>query len=314
MKVLDLFSGIGGFSLGLEKAGFETVAFCEIDKKARIVLSKHWPDVAIFDDVTTLTKEKLDEHGISVDVICGGFPCQDLSVAGKGAGLEGSRSGLWFEFHRLIKEIRPSWVIVENVSVLRSRGLDRVLRSLAEIGYDAEWHCIPASAVGAHHQRDRIWIVAYPGDEGLRSCGRGDGIEFNKQNKGWDNIENRSGADAGVASFRKPPDLEKDVAHPTGRRRESLSNGNTKPNNVIASSHLADTMRKRLERQWEISGRTGEEQQDASDSCWWEVEPDVGRVAHGIPGRVDRLKQLGNAVVPQIPELIGRAIMDASHE
>ena len=262
MKVLDLFSGIGGFSLGLEKAGFETVAFCEIDKKARIVLSKHWPDVAIFDDVTTLTKEKLDEHGISVDVICGGFPCQDLSVAGKGAGLEGSRSGLWFEFHRLIKEIRPSWVIVENVSVLRSRGLDRVLRSLAEIGYDAEWHCIPASAVGAPHQRDRIWIVAHS------KCGR----------------------------FK------------------SLSDGNAESNYVVSSSTLADTMRKRLERQWEISGRTGEEQQDASDSCWWEVEPDVGRVAHGIPGRVDRLKQLGNAVVPQIPELIGRAIMDASHE
>jgi len=267
MKVLDLFSGIGGFSLGLERAGFETVAFCEIDKKARMVLQKHWPSVPIFDDVTTLTKDKLDAHGISVDVICGGFPCQDLSVAGKGAGLEGSRSGLWFEFHRLIKEIRPSWVIVENVSVLRSRGLDRVLRSLAEIGYDAEWHCIPASAVGAPHQRDRIWVVAHPNSVGQWSR---NGQEQSERN--------------------------------TARQRISDSRG-------MGSKRLvADTMRERLERQREISGRTGAEQQDASDSCWWEFEPDVGRVAHGVPGRVDRLKQLGNAVVPQIPELIGRAI------
>ena len=271
MKVLDLFSGIGGFSLGLEKAGFETVAFCEIDKKARMVLSKHWPEVAIFDDVTTLTKEKLDEHGISVDVICGGFPCQDLSVAGKGAGLEGSRSGLWFEFHRLIKEIRPSWVIVENVSVLRSRGLDRVLRSLAEIGYDAEWHCIPASAVGAPHQRDRIWIIAYPNSDSF---------------------------DWGSKSQCTDSSCGKEMDDKSSRIR----------------AKMADTMRERLERQREISGRTGAEQQDVSDSCWWEFEPDMGRVAHGVPGRVDRLKQLGNAVVPQIPELIGRAIMDVTNE
>ena len=162
MQVLDLFSGIGGFSLGLERAGMETVAFCEVDKKAQLVLKKHWPNIPVFDDVKTLNKEKLDEHSISVELICGGFPCQDLSVAGKGAGLEGSRSGLWFEFHRLIKEIKPHYAIIENVSVLRNRGLDQVLRSLAEIGYDAEWHCIPASAVGAPHRRDRVWIIAYP--------------------------------------------------------------------------------------------------------------------------------------------------------
>jgi DNA (cytosine-5)-methyltransferase 1 len=161
MKVLDLFSGIGGFSLGLERAGMETVAFCEIDKKCHKVLKKHWPDVPIFDDVSTLTKEKLDERSITVDVICGGFPCQDLSVAGTGKGLEGSRSGLWFEYGRIISELRPRYVIVENVSALLNRGLDQVLGQLAQIGYDAEWHCIPASAVGAPHRRDRLWIVAY---------------------------------------------------------------------------------------------------------------------------------------------------------
>ena len=310
MKVLDLFSGIGGFSLGLERAGFETVAFCEIDKKARMVLQKHWPSVPIFDDVTTLTKDKLDAHGISVDVICGGFPCQDLSVAGKGAGLEGARSGLWFEFHRLIKEIRPSWVIVENVSVLRSRGLDRVLRSLAEIGYDAEWHCIPASAVGACHRRDRIWIVAYPGDEGLRPCSGRNGIEFDQQDKRWNNIENRSRADVGVASFREPPDLEKNVVDTTGGRRESLSYGDAKPNNVIASSSMANSGGAGLQRdEWGWETRTQRISKRHITQCsWWEIEPDVGRVAHGVPGRVDRLKQLGNSVVPQIPEMLGKAI------
>ena len=159
MNILDLFSGIGGFSLGLERAGMRTVAFCEIDLHARKVLNKHWSDVPVFTDVSTLTKDDLNEQ---IDVIAGGFPCQDISTAGQGAGLAGSRSGLWYEFHRLVNEIRPRYAIIENVSVLRSRGLDQVLWSLAEIGYDAEWHCIPASALGAPHRRDRIWIVAYP--------------------------------------------------------------------------------------------------------------------------------------------------------
>src|SRR5688572_4450644 len=162
MNVLDLFSGIGGFSLGLERAGMRTVAFCEIDPFCRRVLAKHWPGVPCYDDVRSLTAERLAADGIAADVICGGFPCQDISVAGKGLGLEGVRSGLWSEYARLIGEIRPRFVIVENVSALLSRGLGRVLGDLAALGYDAEWHCIPASAVGAPHIRDRIWIIAYP--------------------------------------------------------------------------------------------------------------------------------------------------------
>jgi DNA (cytosine-5)-methyltransferase 1 len=166
MKHLDLFSGIGGFSLGLQRTGgFETVAFCDFDKKTHAVLNKNFPGVPIFDDVRTLKGEDVG----TIDIITGGFPCQDLSVAGKGAGLAGERSGLWYEMHRLIKETQPRWVIAENVAVLRSRGLEEVLRSLAEIGYDAEWHCIPASAVGAPHRRDRIWIVAYPNGNDRRS-------------------------------------------------------------------------------------------------------------------------------------------------
>jgi DNA (cytosine-5)-methyltransferase 1 len=157
LNVLDLFSGIGGFSLGLERAGMRTVAFCEIDPFCRRVLAKHWPSVPIFDDVTKLRGPDVG----SVDVICGGFPCQDISLAGKGAGLAGERSGLWRDYARLIGELRPSYVIVENVAALLGRGLGDVLGDLASLGYDAEWHCIPASAIGAPHRRDRLWIVAY---------------------------------------------------------------------------------------------------------------------------------------------------------
>jgi DNA (cytosine-5)-methyltransferase 1 len=162
MNVLDLFSGIGAFSLGLERAGMRTVAFCEIAPYCRAVLRKHWPDVPAYEDIRALSADRLKADGISVDVICGGFPCQDLSLAGRGAGLAGERSGLWFEYLRLIGELRPRYVIVENVKALLTRGFDTVLGGLASIGYDAEWDCIPASYVGAPHDRDRIWIVAYP--------------------------------------------------------------------------------------------------------------------------------------------------------
>jgi DNA (cytosine-5)-methyltransferase 1 len=165
MRLLDLFSGIGGFSLGLERAGFRTAAFCEIEPFCRAVLKKHWPDVPIYEDVRTLTASKLKADGISVDAICGGFPCQDISVAGNGAGIEGERSGLWREYARIIRELRPEIIIVENVSALLGRGLSRVLGDLAALGYDAEWHCIPASAVGLPHVRDRVWIVAYHREE-----------------------------------------------------------------------------------------------------------------------------------------------------
>ena len=158
LRVLDLFSGIGGFSLGLERAGMRTVAFCEIDPFCRQVLRRRWPRVPIYEDVRDLTMR----YSRDAELVCGGFPCQDVSAAGKGAGIEGERSGLWREFHRIIGELRPRYAFVENVAALTFRGLLRVLGDLTEIGYDAQWHCIPASAVGAPHQRDRIWIIAYP--------------------------------------------------------------------------------------------------------------------------------------------------------
>lgn len=162
--VLDLFSGIGGFSLGLEHTGgFRTVAFCEVDKECHKVLKKHWKDVPIFNDIRELTYEKLKERGIpKPTVITGGFPCQDISVSGPKKGIFGERSGLWSEFKRLIGDIQPDWAIIENVPPLRSKGLTLVLQNLNEIGYNAEWHCIPCSAIGGLHRRDRIWIIAKP--------------------------------------------------------------------------------------------------------------------------------------------------------
>lgn len=163
LKVLDLFSGFGMFSLGLHRAGgFETVAFCEISEYPRKVLNARYPGVKIYEDVCALTPERLAADGIAPNVICGGFPCQDLSVAGKGAGLEGKRSGLYREVIRLARDIRPRFILLENVAALLDRGLGVVLGDLAEIGYDAEWHCIPASYIGAWHRRDRVWLVAYP--------------------------------------------------------------------------------------------------------------------------------------------------------
>ena len=158
MKVGSLFAGIGGFDLGLERAGFEIAWQVEIDPYCQRVLAKHWPAVTRYGDI-----REVDWHAVEpVDLLCGGFPCQDISLAGKGAGLTGERSGLWFEYAKAIEVLKPRYVLIENVSALRSRGLDQVLGSLAALGYDAEWHCIPACAVGAPHTRNRVWIIAYP--------------------------------------------------------------------------------------------------------------------------------------------------------
>lgn len=246
MNVLDLFSGIGGFSLGLERAGMKTVAFCEIEPYAQRVLRKHWPDVPIYEDVREVTNERLRTDGIPrIDIVTGGFPCQDLSSAGKQAGITGERSGLWGELCRIIGEIRPKYAIVENVTNLlageRGAWFGRLLGDLAEIGYDAEWHCIPASAVGANHHRDRVWIVAHP-TEGLR-----DRVLL------WSKI-----------------------------------NGQDAP--------------KGFERSWALLRACvngGRPQSDFSRI----------RKDDGLSARVGEIACFGNTVVPQIPEMLGRAIM-----
>jgi DNA (cytosine-5)-methyltransferase 1 len=262
VRVLDLFSGIGGFSLGLERAGMRTVAFCETNEYNRGVLRKHWPDVPCFGDVRDLRAE----HVGAVDLICGGFPCQDISTRGLGAGLAGERSGLWFEFHRLIAEIRPSWVVAENVSVLRSRGLDIVLRGLAEIGYDAEWHCIPASAVGAPHRRDRVWVIAYPDSFSRRA----------RTSQGGQG--EADGAEAG---------------HGTGDAAYASC--------VLRPAFFREQSHRALQRDWP---------QD-----WPSYIESLRSLDDGVSDELGELAGYGNAVVPAIPEIIGRAIMNigASH-
>ncbi len=161
MNVLDLFSGIGGLALGLERAGMHSAAFCEADPYCRRVLEERWPAVPIYDDVRTLTAARLRADGIAVSAIAGGFPCQDISYAGFGAGLAGDRSGLFFEYARLIGELGPDIVVVENVSALLDRGMGDVLGTLSDLGYNAIWDTVTACAVGLAHMRRRVFIVAY---------------------------------------------------------------------------------------------------------------------------------------------------------
>jgi DNA (cytosine-5)-methyltransferase 1 len=305
VKVLDLFSGIGGFSLGLERAGFTTVAFCEIEPFCRAVLKKHWPHVPCYEDVRTLTAERLAADGISVDVICGGFPCQDISFAGKGAGIEGERSGLWSEYARLIGELRPRYVIVENVAALLGRGLDVVLGDLASIGFDAEWHCIPASAVGAPHRRDRLWLVAHASGTGLKarySDGLGDAIREAGQ------AALGCCANDDVADTDRPERWPHIASRGSIQRPDGISQGQEGSGGFGAGSEaVANANHPRLEIA--LDGDAGQFETAVGSSGQWAIEPDVGRVAHGVPSRVDRLRALGNAVVPQIPEIIGRAIL-----
>ena len=166
MRMLDLFSGIGGFSLAAEwcwRKELEIVYMVENDIYCQRVLKKQFPNTPIHSDIRDFKCDTIS----SIDLITGGFPCQDISIAGKGVGIEGERSGLWSEFKRIISEVRPRFALIENVPALTFRGLDVVLSDLAEIGYDAEWQCISASEVGAWHKRERIWIVAYPTGGGL---------------------------------------------------------------------------------------------------------------------------------------------------
>jgi len=271
MKVLDLFSGIGGFSVGLERAGFETVAFCEIEDYPRAVLRKHWPDTPIYNDIRELTGEQLRADGIVPDVICGGYPCQPFSVAGKQKAEDDPRH-LWPEMFRLICECRPRWIICENVSGHIKLGLDSVLSELEGEGYTCWTFVIGAVSVGAPHRRDRLWIVAHAnGDD--RWNGR------SSQSQEWETRLEHWG------SGQRQPVGETDKA-------------------------MAYADSKGLEGQWaEHELRKGQEKEQTGGSCWWAVEPDVGRVVDGLPHRSHRIKALGNAVVPQIPEMIGHTIM-----
>lgn len=254
LRVLDLFSGIGGFSLGLHMAGgFETVAFCDCEPYSQKLLAKRFPGVPIEPDIKTLKGDKY-----AADVICGGFPCQPWSVAGQQRGVDDDRD-LWPEMLRVITECRPRWVIGENVGgfVSNPLGLDRVLSDLEAENYTTRAFVVPACAVDAPHRRDRVWIVANAKGEAKRRLPQRAKAEQPRPRELCENV-----ADAGCWNGQGP--------------RSKISS--------------------------------------SPQPLRWPVEPAVGRVANGIPGRVDRLRGLGNAVVPQVVTRIGRAIMRAEFD
>ena len=309
MKVLDLFSGIGGFALGLEAAGFKTAAFCEIDPYAQKVLKKNWPGVPIYEDVRRITADRLVSDGIGVDVITGGFPCQDISTAGRQAGIDGERSGLWSECSRLLGEIRPRYAIFENVTnLLSGDGGDwfkRVLWDISSVGYDAEWHCIPASAIGAYHHRDRVWIVAYPNSDSQSGVALNAGEIHPPSLLAYPSeCEWQSGAEKqGVLRTLQENGAIDDNFGGRGETHSGLLAYSDSQRGCSGDSKRQDAG---YARQSPILTRD-----DIRRVGPWDAEPNVGRVANGVPARSHRLRCLGNAVVPQIPELIGRQIMEA---
>lgn len=279
LKVLDLFSGIGGFSLGLERAGMETVAFCEIDPYCQKILKKHWPNTPIYPDIKKIKGSDFE----NVDILCGGFPCQPYSNAGKQKAEKDDRD-LWPEMFRVIKEVRPRWVIGENVAGFINLGMPRTKTDLESIGYTLLPFEIPACALGARHGRNRVWIVAHSNGPELRDKSGGRG------RKGWEG-EN---APSSFSALWDVTDFDSE-----GFRDQT--NAAQEENN------------KRI-RQGDGGTKT------APDLCArWTSESGVVRVIHGIsPGldrdgeerRKQRVAALGNTVIPQIPELIGRAILE----
>jgi DNA (cytosine-5)-methyltransferase 1 len=247
LTVGDLFSGIGGFSLGLERAGMRTAWFAEVDPYASAVLKKHWPEVPNHGDVRSIRAGSVER----VDVLCGGFPCQDISNAGKRAGIDGVRSGLWSEYSRIVGDLRPGFVIVENSSALLGRGMGRVLGDLSALGYDSEWSIVSACAFGAPHARERVFLIAYP--HGTRFK---DGVNY----------------------------LQRDEI-PTLCAHWQATQGKSEWND--------------MERWLRATMEAGHWNDDSSDATGMD---------DGLSARVHAC---GNAIVPQIAEIIGRAIVRA---
>jgi len=287
LRHLDLFSGLGGFSLGLEATGgFETVAFCDIEKFSRKVLKKHWPNVKQYKDIKELTYEQIKEDTLApIDIVTGGYPCQPFSIAGSQRGEKDTRH-LWPDMFRIVKECKPTWVIGENVSGHIKLGLDTVLQDLESEGYSVRAFSISASSIGANHQRERVWIVAHSNLENTRQHGR-------RIESTWD-----------TESIGPRTSEETEWSSDSNK-----INGSSEGASVVGES--SDTNSQGLQgRRSEQQLRKDETERPTSWDSWWESEPSVGRVANGIPHRVDRLKGLGNSLVPAIPYAIGRAILE----
>lgn len=389
MKVLDLFSGIGGFSRGLEAAGpFETIAFVEYEPYCQAVLKHHWPRTKILGDIKNVKKEDIPTRP---DVIVGGFPCQPFSVAGSRQAQDDPRH-LWPDMFRLIQELRPDWVIGENVAGLINLGLDEVLTDLENAGYTTRTFNIPACAVGAPHQRYRLWIVAnlHSGSEPEPTRPEQQGFDFgdvgNTEHNGLSSDQGRGGVlhkpeepegtntlgeSAGASSTREHvADTERTRLEGFRGQGATISGEDTRTFSRAKSSSrkriISNANESRLEGHGEFTehrteeGRTDtqrqssegdipgdfsntkrvgrttgstekgniEGQESSSESYrrsnahdtrpfeegWWESEPAVGRVAHGIPNRVSQLRALGNSVVPQVVKEIGLAILEAEND
>lgn len=265
----SLFAGIGGMDLGLERAGMECRWQLEIDPFCQKVLEKHWPKVKRYGDITTVDGGELEP----VDLIAGGFPCQDVSQIGKHAGIDGERSGLWSHFRRLVCELRPRFVVVENVTGLLDGGIGRVLGDLAALGFDAEWEVLPAAAFGSPQLRNRVFIMAYARGE------RFQGI-----------IQDWAAERAIRRGDRKPSSVD------------------SVPMLRGLSLHDSFDACPRLRM---FAGR-GMVERPLHGTGWWEIGPDVFRVASRFPSRVDRLRSIGNSIVPQLAEWIGRRIITAT--
>jgi DNA (cytosine-5)-methyltransferase 1 len=304
LTVGSLFSGIGGIDLGLERAGMTVKWHSEIDPYACRVLKKHWPDVPNLGNIKEIDWATVE----LVDVIAGGYPCQPFSTAGKRQGDKDERH-LWPYFLRAISELRPRFALLENVRGHLSMGFDRVLGDLAEIGYDAEWQIVSAASVGAPHRRDRIICVAYPSEQ--YSNGKS---HYARNSVGSETLP-QSGNSGWAANVANPNDTgsrtpERDM----GKRGAKITQdwqGHSGTQHGISgcSTDLADTTSKGLQRSVGKVFKGDRVRSAYGGWQWWETEPDVGRVAHGIPSRVDRLRGLGNAVVPQVAEYVGRMIM-----
>jgi DNA (cytosine-5)-methyltransferase 1 len=252
VRELHLFAGIGGGILAGEMLGHTPVCAVEVDEFRQKLLRRHWSELPIYGDIRSFDGTKWAGR---VDLVSGGFPCQDISSAGKGEGLKGPRSGLWFQMLRVVCEIRPRFVFVENSPMLRTRGLGIILRGLAVNGFDAVWETFSAAEVGANHERKRMWILA----------ANTDGERLTEQ---------------------ALHDLRKDRPRAT---------------NIVGAGDVADACGAGLpspEREKLFGARGWDEGGAATERGWWRSEPDVGRVAHGVPERVDRLKSLGDSQCP----------------
>ena len=352
MKVLDLFSGIGGFSLGLEWAGMSTVAMCEKDPYCRKILAKHWPDLTIHEDIRNLDGKK---YRNSIDLVAGGFPCQPISVAGKRKGADDDRH-LWPEMLRVIKEAKPRWVIGENVFGFINMALDDVQADLEREHYEVRKFVLPAVAVDAHHRRDRIILIAYSNSPAVwnlperQEIGRNnlqtgrqaitphDGPsqsmantneherwrESSTEAQGWESRMEHGSGSSGLTE-RQPKQTLANTNSPwelqqKGDQQESWGwSGNSSEQDVANSHGTRGEAGLSGQESWQ-EGNSGELDHQGHQQSWreevreWPAEPCVGRVADGVPNRVDRIKGLGNAVVPQLIQTIGELVIEADKE